>query len=274
MHNGRNKCSQPLETHFFGLVLLLAQSRLRRGGELGRGMELGAWTWGAEGKVESISPGEVKEPGLLRPSPTPPTTQAKTMGACAQPPGCRGQGQAPAGSSPAVPATTLPGTMRARQPSSFRAAPAPTASCPRENQLVPTQQQSPPQPRGGGRGALTTELLRWLWTVKSGQKSKSATARSRDSARGRAFSSSSSPCSGHRGHLRGSRPRRGSPRTWGREDMVWAPAGTVGSDEVAGEGSGPPITPNLPRQKAAQWGASLGAVRKPPTDWEGTGHVP
>lgn len=79
MHNGRNKCFQPLETHFFGLVLSLAQSRLRRGGRLGRGMELGAWTWGAEGKVESISPGEVKEPGLLRPSPTPPTTQAKTM---------------------------------------------------------------------------------------------------------------------------------------------------------------------------------------------------
>lgn len=60
-------------------------------------------------KVESMGPGEVKEPGLLlRPSPTPPTTQAKTMGACAQPPGCRGQGQAPAGSSPAVPATTPP----------------------------------------------------------------------------------------------------------------------------------------------------------------------
>lgn len=48
-----------------------------------------------------------------------------------------------------------------------------------------------------GSGDLTTVLLRWLWTVKSGQKSKSAMARSRDSARGRAFSSSSSPCSGH-----------------------------------------------------------------------------
>lgn len=86
----------------------------------------------------------------------------------------------------------LPGTMRARQPHLPGAAPA------QGNFKRPQPgTRALPGPGGGDWGALTTVLLRWLWTVKSGQKSRSATARSRDSARGRAFSSSSSPCLGH-----------------------------------------------------------------------------
>lgn len=89
---------------------------------------MGLGTFGGGGRleqkipeVESLGPQEVSRPDLLCPSPTPPpTTQARTMGACALTPGYRGQGQAPAGSSPAVPVSgpslDLPSSSRAALP--------------------------------------------------------------------------------------------------------------------------------------------------------------
>ena len=123
--------------------------------------------------------------------PHPTAAQARTVGACALPPGYRGQG--PHQLAPLQPCQPPPppGTMRARQPGPPRAVPAPgNFSRPRRGNKALLGQ-------GRGLRALTTVLLRWLCTVKSGQKSRSAMARSRDSARGRAFSSSSSPCLGH-----------------------------------------------------------------------------
>ena len=151
-------------------------------------------------------------PGLRCASPTPTTAQAKTMGACALPPGYRGQG--PHQLAPRQPCQPPPppGTTRARQPGPSRAVPAPGNF----NGPQPGAQALLGRP-GGCRWALTTVLRRWLCTVKSGQKSRSAMARSRDSASGRAFSSSSSACLGHDPQRPFSRgwPRRGGPRTWG-----------------------------------------------------------
>lgn len=112
MHTGRNECSQPLESSF-SFSLVLAQSSLRQGERDREGAERNQVPLVVRGsggrrtvKVQSTGPRAVRGPGLLCVSPTPPpTAQAKTMGACARSPGCSGQGRAPAGSPPAVPAT-------------------------------------------------------------------------------------------------------------------------------------------------------------------------
>lgn len=112
MHTGRNECSRPLESSF-SFSLVLAQSSLRQGERDREGAERNQVPLVVRGsggrrtvKVRSTGPRAVRGPGLLCVSPTPPpTAQAKTMGACARSPGCSGQGRAPAGSPPAVPAT-------------------------------------------------------------------------------------------------------------------------------------------------------------------------
>lgn len=189
--------------------------------ETQRDREGGEWNWvclvvGGDGGAESTQgqvhgPTESERARSPAPKPhTPPTAQAKTMGACAQLPDARGMAGhqvAPIQLCQPPPPPWDHAALSLKRPAL-------------ELHSAPTQSQSPPSPGGRelGGSALTTVLLRWLWTVKSGQKSKSAMARSRDSARGRAFSSSSSPCSGHsaQGHLSGSWPRRGGPRTWGK----------------------------------------------------------
>lgn len=195
--------------------------------------------------------------------PHPPTAQARTVGACALPPGYRGQG--PHQLAPLQPCQPPPppGTMRARQPGPPRAVPAPgNFSWPRPGTKALLGQ-------GRGLRALTTVLLRWLCTVKSGQKSRSAMARSRDSARGRAFSSSSSPCLGHG-------PQR--PLSCGcRGEAVpglgegWrtgsAQAGTHGGGRQEARGGGgtgrrPLITPKPPKAEGGQWGAGPGSSQE------------
>lgn len=210
---GKNECSQPLETsYYFSLVLLLTQPSLRQG-ERRRGMELGApgGTWRLGGREHSrLSPrahGKWKGQASPVQAPHPTHHPGEDNGSL-----CPASRMQEAGLSThwllSSCASHHPcaGTRRARQPSPPRAASAPAAFCPRELQPAPTQDQRPPQPVVGAWGLLTTVLLRWLWTVKSGQKSKSAMARSRDSARGRAFSSSSSPCLGH--------STQGPPQWW------------------------------------------------------------
>ena len=171
-----------LKAHFSPLVLLLARSSLRQGEREGAGRERN-WVHlevsGGEGqrtlKVESMGPQEVRGPDLLRPSPTPPThCLGEDNGCLCQPPGYRGQGQAPAGSSPAVPATS------------------PSQTCPAlPEQPLPSQRPAPgnfnqPQPRtgalpdrGGGRlggshhSAPAVALDSEIWAeekVSDGQK--------------------------------------------------------------------------------------------------------
>lgn len=55
----------------------------------------------------------------------------------------------------------------------------------------------------------------------------------------------------------------------GREE-----AGLGGGGGGEGTGSGPPITPNLPREKGDSGDQGWGAVRGLPTDWEGPGEPP
>ena len=232
------------------------------------GAPSGAWGWGAEntkGRVHGPTGSEQARPPVSSPTP-PPAAQARTMGACAQTPGYRGQGQAPAGSSPAVPVTgPSPGL-----PSSSRAAPAPVGSCPGNFNQPQPRTRVLPGLGVGDWGALTTVLLRWLWTVKSGQKRRSVMARSRDSARGRAFSSSSSPCSGYSTQATSAvaGQEEAAPRTWGLEGAwIWAQAGTHGQRDEGRDSRKRkyiPTTPNLLRQKGARAGAGPGPRKKPP----------
>lgn len=130
----------------------------------------------------------------------------------------------------------------------------------------------------GDWGALTTVLLRWLWTVKSGQKRRSAMARSKDSARGRAFSSSSSPCLGHSIWAASVVAGQGevAPGFGGWKAVgICAQAGEM-KEEAEEKGSRFPITSNLLRQKGARAGAGLGPWGRGnlPTDWEEPGQAP
>lgn len=101
----------------------------------------GAWGWGTEntqGRVHKPTGSERARPPVSKPH-TPSRHQAKTMGACAQPPGCRGQGRAHTG-------WLL--SSCARRPSSPTAASVLAASCPRE--LQPPKPGLEPSPTGGG----------------------------------------------------------------------------------------------------------------------------
>lgn len=249
---------------------------------MGLGAPGGMWRWRAEntqGQVYGPMGRGRARPPVSKPH-TPPTTQAKTMGACAQPPGCRGQGQAPAGSSPAVPSTTpFPGPGVPGSPA-FPEQPAPAASCPREPQPAPAQDQSPPESRGLGgshHSAPPVALDSEIWAeeqVGDGQEQGLGQGPSILiivlSLLGTEHPGSTLVVAGQ-GEV--------APGLGGREeDGVWAQAGSVGRGmkEEAGEGKGSEllITPNLPRQKETQGWMELGTVRNPPIDWEGTGRIP
>ena len=157
----------------------------------------GGWQWGAEntpGPVHAPAGNERPRPPVSKPH-TPTHRPGEDNGWFC--PASRMQG--------AGPATQLAPFQLCQPPpppwdhACQAAQPSRNSPSPRDLQPAPGD-QSPPQLGGGGWGPLTTVLLRWLWTVKSGQKSRSAMARSRDSASGRAFSSSSSPCLGHGTH--------------------------------------------------------------------------
>lgn len=228
-------------------------------------MELGApggmWRWRAEntqGQVYGPTERGRARPPVSKPH-TPPTTQAKTMGACAQPPGCRGQGQAPAGSSPAVPTTTpFPGPGVPGSPA-FPEQPAPAASCPRELQPAPAQDQSPPESRGPGgshHSAPPVALDSEIWAeeqVGDGQEQGLGQGTSILiivlSLLGTEHPGSTLVVAGQ-GEvvpgLGGAGGGRGLGPGWlcGQRDE-----GRAGE----GEGSELLITPNLPRQKGTQW---------------------
>lgn len=150
-----------LKAHFSPLVLLLARSSLRQGEREGAGRERN-WVHlevrGGGGhrtlKVESMGPQEVRGPDLLRPSPTPPHPLPR-RGQWVLVPASRIQGAGPGTSwllsscTSHQPFPDLPGSPRA--------APALTASRPRELQPAPTQDQSPPRSGGWKTGGLSPQ---------------------------------------------------------------------------------------------------------------------
>lgn len=212
-------------------------------------------------KVSPLPSGS-EGPGLQCASPTPHRGPGQDNGCLCPASRIQRAGPTPAGSPPAVPAAT-PSWDHACQ----AAWPSQGSPCPRELQPAVTWDQGPPGP-GEGAGALTTVLLRWLCTVKSGQKSRSAMARSRDSARGRAFSSSSSPCLGHGPQRPLSRGCRGEAvpglGEWWRTGLAQAGTHGGGREEVGGggTGSGPLITPKPPKAEGGQWGAGPGSSQE------------
>ena len=225
-------------------------------------------------KVSPLPSGS-EGPGLQCASPTPHRGPGQDNGCLCPASRIQRAGPAPAGSPPAVPAAT-PSWDHACQ----AAWPSQGSPCPRELQPAVTWDQGPPGP-GEGAGALTTVLLRWLCTVKSGQKSRSAMARSRDSARGRAFSSSSSPCLGHGPQRPLSRGCRGEAvpglgEGW-RTGLAQAGTHGGGREEVGG-GRNRKWTLNHPQTSQGRrgtvgsraWEQSGGL----PPDWEGPGEPP
>lgn len=205
-------------------------------------MDLGApggvWEWGAEnaqGRVHGPTGSERARPPSSQPH-TPTHCPGKDNGCLC--PASRIQGAGPGTS-------WLLSSCASRQPFPrparlFQSRPCPHSVLPQGTSTSPDPGPEPSPIWGvGGWGALTTVLLLWLWTVKSGQKRRSAMARSKDSARGRAFSSSSSPCLGHSIPAASAVAGQGEATPGLGEEWkavgIWAQAGTHGQ---WGEGRG------------------------------------
>lgn len=147
MHKGRNECSQPLESSFFfSLVLLLAQSSLRQGERDREGIECVWWYVGAESTQDQVH-GPIESERAKPPVPkpyTPPTAQAKTMGACAQPPGCRGMARHQVALLQLCQPPPPPWDHACLAAQLIMSSLTPETSCPREFQPAPTRSQRPP----------------------------------------------------------------------------------------------------------------------------------